>query len=54
MKWACLAKRYNYDVKGSQLAILEQEFKKYGISADSTSVLETDFIKNTLGDEYEQ
>lgn len=49
MKWACLANGYNYDIKGCQLAILEQEFKKYGISTDSLSVLETDFIKDTLG-----
>ncbi|UYV40057.1 hypothetical protein NTP67_12455 [Providencia rettgeri] len=49
MKWACLVNGYNYDIKGCQLAILEQEFKKYGISTDSLSVLETDFIKNTLG-----
>lgn len=49
MKWACLANGYNYDIKGCQLAILEQEFKKYGISTDSLSVLETDFIKYTLG-----
>ncbi|MCT6519170.1 hypothetical protein GY03_17985 [Proteus vulgaris] len=49
MKWACLAKGYNYDIKGCQLAILAQEFKKYGISTDSLSVLETGFIKDTLG-----
>lgn len=49
MKWACLANGYNYDIKGCQLAILEQEFKKYGISTDSLSVLETEFIKDTLG-----
>lgn len=49
MKWACLANGYNYDIKGCQLAILAQEFKKYGISTDSLSVLETDFIKDTLG-----
>ncbi|MBS3826868.1 MULTISPECIES: hypothetical protein [Proteus] len=49
MKWACLANGYNYDIKGCQLAILEQEFNKYGISTDSLSVLETDFIKDTLG-----
>lgn len=49
MKWACLVNGYNYDIKGCQLAILEQEFKKYGISTDSLSVLETDFIKDTLG-----
>ncbi|ENU1228136.1 MULTISPECIES: hypothetical protein [Providencia] len=39
MKWACLANGYNYDIKGRQLAILEQEFKKYGISTDLLSVL---------------
>lgn len=49
MKWACLGNGHNYDIKGCQLAILEQEFKKYGISTDSLSVLETDFIKDTLG-----
>ncbi|EOA7288243.1 hypothetical protein ACK4QT_01845 [Proteus mirabilis] len=49
MKWACLANGYNYDIKGCQLIILEQEFNKYGISTDSLSVLETDFIKDTLG-----
>ncbi|WP_025154371.1 hypothetical protein [Morganella morganii] len=49
MKWVCLAKGYNYDIKGCQLAILAQEFKKYGISTDSLSVLETGFIKDTLG-----
>lgn len=49
MKWACLANEYNYDIKGCQLIILEQEFNKYGISTDSLSVLETDFIKDTLG-----
>lgn len=48
MKWACLANGYNYDIKGCQLAILAQEFKKYGISTDSLSVLETGFIKDTL------
>lgn len=49
MKWACLANGYNYDIKGCQLAILEHEFKKYGIGTDSLSVLETNFIKDTLG-----
>ncbi|MGX2017121.1 hypothetical protein [Providencia huashanensis] len=45
MKWACLANGYNYDIKGCQLAILEQEFKKYGISTDSLSVLSDSNIK---------
>ncbi|WP_434171615.1 hypothetical protein AHYW_003486 [Providencia manganoxydans] len=49
MKWACLANGYNYDIKGCQLTILEQEFKKYGIGTDSLSILETDVIKDTLG-----
>lgn len=49
MKWACLANGYNYDIKGCQLAILEHEFNKYGIGTDSLSVLETNFIKDTLG-----
>lgn len=31
------------------MAILEQEFKKYGIGTDPLSVLETDVIKDTLG-----
>lgn len=39
MKWACLANGYNYDIKGCQLAILVQEFKKYGISTESLAVL---------------
>ncbi|EPD7282341.1 TPA: hypothetical protein ACG31R_004665 [Escherichia coli] len=44
MKWACLARGVNYDIKGCQLEILRHELLSIGISAKSLEVLETQYI----------
>lgn len=48
MKWACLARGVNYDIKGCQLEILRQELLGIGISAESLEVLETQYICRVL------
>ncbi|MDC7861284.1 hypothetical protein [Pantoea ananatis] len=48
MKWACLARGVNYDIKGCQLEILRHELLSIGISAASLEVLETQYICRVL------
>jgi len=48
MKWACLARGVNYDIKGCQLEILRHELLSIGISAKSLEVLETQYICRVL------
>ncbi|EPS9066830.1 hypothetical protein [Providencia stuartii] len=48
MKWACLERGFNYDIKGCQLEILRQEFIRNKISTKALSVLDTGFIKKKL------
>ncbi|EFE0693232.1 TPA: hypothetical protein ACQ72S_004417 [Escherichia coli] len=48
MKWACLARGVNYDIKGCQLEILRHELLSIGISAKSLEVLETGYICRVL------
>ncbi|MBL5906129.1 hypothetical protein [Serratia fonticola] len=49
MKWACLAKGYNYDIKGCQLEILRRELQSIGISDSNLQLLDTGVICNKLG-----
>jgi len=48
MKWACLARGINYDIKGCQLEILRHELLSIGIPAKSLEVLETSYICRVL------
>ncbi|KMK82617.1 hypothetical protein [Pectobacterium brasiliense] len=48
IKWACLARGVNYDIKGCQLEILRHELLSIGISAESLEVLETQYICRVL------
>lgn len=48
MKWACLARGVNYDIKGCQLEILRHELLNIGISSKSLEVLETQYICRVL------
>ncbi|MBQ4771401.1 hypothetical protein F9U44_07830 [Pectobacterium versatile] len=48
MKWACLARGHNYDIKGCQLEILRYELLSIGISAKSLKVLEASYICRVL------
>ncbi|RRO11073.1 hypothetical protein [Pectobacterium aquaticum] len=48
MKWACLARGHNYDIKGCQFEILRHELLSIGISAKSLEVLETSYICRVL------
>ncbi|MEO3741309.1 hypothetical protein [Kosakonia sp. WA-90] len=48
MKWVCLARGVNYDIKGCQLEILRHELLSIGISAKSLEVLETSYICRVL------
>lgn len=48
MKWACLARGMNYDIKGCQLEILRYELLSIGILAESLEVLETSYICQLL------
>ena len=48
MKWACLARGANYDIKGCQLEILRHELLSIGISAKSLEVVETQYICRVL------
>lgn len=48
MKWACLARGVNYDIKGCQLEILWHEQLSVGISVKSLKVLETSYICREL------
>lgn len=48
MKWACLARGVNYDIKGCQLEILRNELWSVGVSAKSLEVLETSYICRVL------
>ncbi|HBQ3160775.1 TPA: hypothetical protein L7V75_001049 [Klebsiella variicola subsp. variicola] len=48
MKWACLARGHNYDIKGCQLEILRHELLSIGISAKSLEVLKTQYICRVL------
>lgn len=48
MKWTCLARGVNYDIKGCQLEILRHELLSIGISAESLEVLETSYICRVL------
>lgn len=48
MKWACLARGHNYDIKGCQLEILRHEMLSIGILAESLEVLETSYICQVL------
>ncbi|EHD22795.1 hypothetical protein EH206_17210 [Brenneria nigrifluens DSM 30175 = ATCC 13028] len=49
MKWACLAKGYNYDIKSSQLEILRHELVRIGVSPKNMKRLETSYISKKLG-----
>lgn len=49
MKWACLAKGYNYDIKGCQLEILRRELQSIGVSDLNLQLLDTDVIYKKLG-----
>lgn len=48
MKWACLARDHNYDIKGCQLEILRHELLSIGILAKSLEVLDTQYICRVL------
>lgn len=48
MKWACLARGVNYDIKGCQFEILRHELLSIGMSAKSLEVLETSYICRVL------
>ncbi|QHB31961.1 hypothetical protein F0T03_07190 [Yersinia canariae] len=48
MKWACLARGHNLDIKGCQLEILRHELLNIGISAKSLERLETGYICRIL------
>ncbi|EMF7826981.1 TPA: hypothetical protein ACJCXE_003060 [Yersinia enterocolitica] len=48
MKWSCLGKGYNYDIKGCQLEILRHEMLNIGISDKSLKVLDTAYICRML------
>ncbi|HFT5242311.1 TPA: hypothetical protein ACGTP8_003130 [Yersinia enterocolitica] len=48
MKWACLARGHNLDIKGCQLEILRHELLNIGISAKSLERLETKYICRIL------
>ncbi|WP_455915255.1 hypothetical protein [Pantoea agglomerans] len=48
MKWACLARGVNYDIKGCQLEILRHELLSIGISDKSLEKLETQYICRVL------
>lgn len=48
IKWACLGRGHNYDIKGCQLEILRHELLSIGISAKSLEVLETKYICREL------
>lgn len=48
MKWTCLARGVNYDIKGCQLEILRHELWSVGVSAKSLEVLETSYICRVL------
>lgn len=48
MKWACLARGHNYDIKGCQLEILRHELLSIGIPAKSLEMLETQYICRVL------
>ncbi|ECD9502195.1 hypothetical protein FNO08_14345 [Salmonella enterica subsp. diarizonae] len=48
MKWACLARGVNYDIKGCQLEILRHELLSIGIPAKSLEMLETGYICRVL------
>ncbi|MBC3382032.1 hypothetical protein H8I69_23230 [Serratia fonticola] len=49
MKWACLAKGYNYDIKGCQLDILRRELQLIGVSDNNLQLLDTEVICKKLG-----
>ncbi|WP_447878696.1 hypothetical protein [Serratia fonticola] len=49
MKWACLAKGYNYDIKGCQLEILRRELQSIGVSGRNLQLLDTEVICKKLG-----
>lgn len=48
MKWACLARGYNYDIKSCQLELLRQELKRIGVSPKNLKRLETSYIMKEL------
>ncbi|MBC3380415.1 hypothetical protein H8I69_14960 [Serratia fonticola] len=48
MKWACLAKGYNYDIKGCQLEILRCELQSIGVSDSNLQLLDTEVICKVL------
>ncbi|CAI1701043.1 hypothetical protein [Serratia marcescens] len=49
MKWVCLARGYNYDIKSSQLEILRNELIRIGVSPKNLKRLETSYISKHLG-----
>ncbi|MDQ9127698.1 hypothetical protein RDT67_14810 [Serratia fonticola] len=49
MKWACLARGYNYDIKGCQLEILRRELQAIGVSDKNLRLLDTKVICVVLG-----
>ncbi len=49
MKWSCLARGYNYDIKSSQLEILRHELVRIGVSPKNLKRLETVYISKKLG-----
>ncbi|WP_156292688.1 hypothetical protein [Serratia oryzae] len=49
MKWACLARGYNYDIKGCQLEILRHELQSIGVSDSNLRLLDTEVICKKLG-----
>ncbi|MDA5479713.1 hypothetical protein PGS49_03435 [Yersinia intermedia] len=49
MKWACLARGYNYDIKGCQLEILRHKLQSIGVSDRNLRLLDTEVICKKLG-----
>jgi len=46
---ACLAKGYNYDIKGCQLELLRRELQSIGVSDSNLQLLDTEVICKKLG-----
>ncbi|WON77165.1 hypothetical protein [Serratia sp. UGAL515B_01] len=49
MKWACLARGYNYDIKGCQLEILRHELRSINVSDRNLRLLDSKVICKVLG-----
>ncbi|WP_196062034.1 MULTISPECIES: hypothetical protein [unclassified Serratia (in: enterobacteria)] len=48
MKWTCLARGYNYDIKGCQLELLRRELQSIGVSDRNLQLLDTEVICKVL------